>query len=374
MLESWQKLASPHKVAELKFKHVDPSLKFTIGCDKPNSRRKRRKLVPLYTNRGKTLLETMEEDGKYKGFKFQTIADFTFLPQSDLLIASEFGTVNYPTGRVSVFDEKGERKHTFLTEDKGRDITSFGVTSIDTDTIAICSGEGINLWTVDGHLKQEMTHAYVRNCSHVTSLNKNGLLAATCLTEVNEKCVTIWDTRSGKIVKQFGSRPEIVEINPLTHKQTIHFRNKDLRIPWFIASNSKEDIYISDRSAKCIKVYEWRTGQFLHKFDAAGVDNRCSKGSFSPQGIDIDCDDNIYVNDDVTKGVLLFDKYGEFVKSFPLKLEDPHEMVRLWSLALSTANHDKKRNPHSRLAMSFSNRKPRAHVYNLSFCPLSAIR
>ena len=53
---------------------------------------------------------------QYKGFKFQTIADFTFLPQSDLLIASEFGTVNYPIGRVSVFDEKGERKHTFFTE------------------------------------------------------------------------------------------------------------------------------------------------------------------------------------------------------------------------------------------------------------------
>ena len=53
---------------------------------------------------------------QYDGFKFQTIPDFTYLPQSDYLVASEFGTVNYPIGRVSIFDEKGQKRHTFLTE------------------------------------------------------------------------------------------------------------------------------------------------------------------------------------------------------------------------------------------------------------------
>lgn len=52
---------------------------------------------------------------------------------------------------------------------------------------------------------------------------QNGLLATTCITELNDRCVALWDPKAGKVVGQFGSRPEVVEKNPLkaTHKVII---------------------------------------------------------------------------------------------------------------------------------------------------------
>jgi len=53
---------------------------------------------------------------------------------------------------------------------------------------------------------------------------QNGQLATTCITDVEKKCVTLWDPRNGKVTAQFGSRPEVVEINPLKQKQKLLIR------------------------------------------------------------------------------------------------------------------------------------------------------
>lgn len=91
-----------------------------------------------------------------------------------------------------------------------------------------------------------------------------------------------------------------------------------------------------------------------------------------PQGIDIDDDDNVFVADELSNEILVFDRHGEYVRQFPLRLENDY--CQLWSLALSNrpppsqTKRNKLISPTRKMAVSYSNRKPRARVYDLSFC------
>ncbi|XP_076808561.1 uncharacterized protein LOC143451727 [Clavelina lepadiformis] len=368
---AWNSLVSANKKAELKFRNVNPTLKYCLGCEYPATKR------DLYPRRPKpaTLLDIITEP--HKGFEFLSIPDLTFLHQSDHIVTSEFASVNYPYGRVTVFDVKGDVITTFPPKDTRKDIHLFGITSLPNDDVAICTGDGVSIWNLDGRMVSHMTQPTVENCCHVT-LMQNHLLATTCITKEDGKCVTMWDPKCGKVTSQFGSRPEVIELNPLKQKQKILIRNRDIRLPWFIASDSSLNVFISDRTAQCVKVYDSTSGKYLRRFDAAGVDTRCAKGSLMPQGICVDDDDNIFVADEVSSSVLIFDKHGEKVRYLPLKIDPKEDQV--WALALNN-NHELtcgKRNPAisptRKMALSFSHRKPRGHVYNLSFCDHYSIR
>ena len=91
-----------------------------------------------------------------------------------------------------------------------------------------------------------------------------------------------------------------------------------------------------------------------------------------PQGLAIDEDDNVLVANQVTTSIALFDKHGEIVRNF--SLQNDVTQIELWSLALSNRpqlsylKRNKLLSPTRKIALSFSNRKPRAQVYDLSFC------
>ena len=86
----------------------------------------------------------------------------------------------------------------------------------------------------------------------------------------------------------------------------------------------------------------------------------------------MDEDDNVFVVDQVSDSVLLFDKHGEIVRKFHLPMDNSG--IELWSLALSNrpqlsySKRNRLLSPSRKMAVSFSNRKPRAQVYDLSFC------
>ncbi|XP_078482179.1 uncharacterized protein LOC108949339 [Ciona intestinalis] len=369
---AWNVMVSANKRTELKYRNVHPALKCCLGCKQKVVDRSIRQKIKKQT----TLLELMSDN--YEGFQFQSIADLTFLPQSDFVVASEFATVNHPNGRVTVFGQKGEVKITFPPQDRGKNITLYGVTSIGNsdEHVAICTGDGVSVWTVDGRIVSYLTHATVHNCCHVASLN-NGLLATTCMTEYEDRLVTIWDPRNGRITSQFGSRPEVLEVNPLKQLQRILVRDKDIRLPWFIAADSELNVHISDRTSQCVKVFDSRNGRYERRYDIAGVNNRCRKGSLLPQGICMDEDDNAFVVNDLTNTVAIFDRHGEHVRDLSMEESSPKES-KMWSLALS--KYDKVQFPQSvlvrnqmisparKIALSMSRRKPQAFVYNLSFC------
>jgi len=122
-----------------------------------------------------------------------------------------------------------------------------------------------------------------------------------------------------------------------------------------------------------LQVFDTRNGTFVRRFDRIGVNTRCCKGSFLPQGICVDEDDNVFVNDEASNSLMMFDRHGEYVKQFPLQLNSES----IWSLAMSFPKtsgqaSEKRRNPtvspSRKIAVSYSRRRPGVHIYNLSFC------
>jgi len=46
----------------------------------------------------------------------------------------------------------------------------FGTTALHNDDVALCTGDGIAIWNLDGKLVSKFTSNAVENCCHVTLL------------------------------------------------------------------------------------------------------------------------------------------------------------------------------------------------------------
>merc|ERR1712015_169837 len=99
-------------------------------------------------------------------------------------------------GKISIFDKNSKHLTSFQTEDRGMHMSSFGVTSIEgeNESFAVCTGDGIGVWNVNGVLLQQIRHSKVQHCCHITKL-KNRLLATTSIKGDAEDCVSLWDVR-----------------------------------------------------------------------------------------------------------------------------------------------------------------------------------
>lgn len=350
---AWNSLHSTNKVAELKYRHVHPQLKHKIG-DVDEKLLLNGGLDCCHDFVGLTALEK-------NAFTFKSVADLSFLPKDGKLIASEFGTRDNAIGKISVFDQNSKILTSFQTEDRGEYMSSFGITSIEDEKFAVCTGDGVAVWNVDGKLINFMTDSKIQNCCHITKL-KNGLLAATSMKGEENDCVSLWDIRTSQAVTKFGCRSRSTG-----NKTAGISRQQEIELPWFIASDSKLNVHVVDRSSGCIKVYDTKSKRFVRQYDASGVGARCTTGSLHPQGITLDEDSNILVIDDVTQQLVIFDQYGELVRKLPLNLPSH---CRLWSLALnSCGNRHRHRSESATLsklaAVSLVHEQPLVHVYKL---------
>ncbi|XP_039264535.2 uncharacterized protein LOC120340359 [Styela clava] len=354
---------SPHCAAEKKYRNIAPWLLHCVGL--PGDE---------FKSRGSCQKSRLSKD---TGVTFNSIPAVCFLPRSQNLVTSEFATPKFPECRIQILDKKGKLLNSFPTEVERRGSSTFGVSpaSDDDSYIAACTGRGVAIWSTEGKLVANMTSDDVQNCCHITHM-KCGLLATTCITDMRGRCVTLWDQRSGKIASQFASRPEIVELNPLKATQKIIIRNNHIRLPWFLTSNSKDEIFISDRNSKCIKVFDTRNQRYIKCFDTSGFDTRVKK-SIVPQGLCTDENENLIVVDSNTKSLLLFDPKGSFIRPLTRKAEfdlygEP------WAIAMTTSpqfhrpicRSKCRGNDNARtLAVSMATPKPAVGIYKLSFCP-----
>lgn len=155
----------------------------------------------------------------------------------------------------------------------------------------------------------------------------------------------------------------------------IVFRINDIRLPWFLAANGMDEIFISDRNAKCIKTFDARSGAFLKNFDVHGVDARC-KGTLSPQGLYVDEDDNLIVVDNMKKSLHIFDRHGEYAAT----MHGANELSDCEPWAISATSEQFFARPIARsrvsgndntrtMAVSMATPDPIVKLYKLSACP-----
>lgn len=108
-------------------------------------------------------------------------------------------------------------------------------------------------------------------------------------------------------------------------------------------------------------------------FDTHGTDTRSQK-SLLPQGLCTDENDNLLVVDSFTHSLLLFDRYGQFLKVLA-KMSAEQEP---WAVSMTTdpqvvAAVNRARNQGlddaRALVISMAAPKPTVNIYKMSFCP-----
>ena len=95
--------------------------------------------------------------------------------------------------------------------------------------------------------------------------------------------------------------------------------------PWYIATDSKGRVIVSERSASTIYIFD-NTGGLLTKFGGHG---RSQDKLSSPSGVTIDTSDNILIADSENYRVCMFSPDGRFIKNTA-----SHYLARPTSLAL----------------------------------------
>lgn len=111
----------------------------------------------------------------------------------------------------------------------------------------------------------------------------------------NKPGVHIFDS-SGNFIKTFGK---------------IDSKRKKLQVPLYIAIDSNDNVYISDRMYASIFIFN-KDGVFLKEFLPEGKKNY----SWNPMGIAVDKNDNIYVTDVGKHQIYNFNKDGKLIKKF----------------------------------------------------------
>ena len=108
------------------------------------------------------------------------------------------------------------------------------------------------------------------------------------------------------------------------YKYTTHghllWKNKLSFCPWYISTDHRNRILVSNINNGCVTVYNSADGMEMLSFPAA-TDQRKLK----PQGVCVDDEDNILVADEDSKSLLLYNPSGKFLKTLiDLEEGDPY--------------------------------------------------
>lgn len=105
--------------------------------------------------------------------------------------------------------------------------------------------------------------------------------------------------------------------------------------PSGIAVDSSDTIYVSDQSTHRINLYD-RQGNLLEKWGATGS----AEGELKePSGLVFDAEDNLYVSDTGNNRIQMFNKKGEFLQAWGRKGSAEGQLNLPWGLALDAENN-----------------------------------
>ena len=115
----------------------------------------------------------------------------------------------------------------------------------------------------------------------------------------------------------------------------LKFGDGQFRLPWGIAIDSDDNIYVTDGNNDRIQKFD-SDGNFVAKFGTTGSGD----GQFNhPRGIAIDSDDNIYVTDGNNYRIQIFDSDGNFITKFGEKGYLSGQFDFIQSIALDSNDH-----------------------------------
>ena len=112
------------------------------------------------------------------------------------------------------------------------------------------------------------------------------------------------------------------------------------------------------------QVVDLRSRKTIFEFDKAGKNSKIEPGCVSFQGIEVDNDMNIIVVDDKSSELIVFDKYGEFVREIPL---DFVGNSKAWAVSINEAKVKRKNRSTMKLAVSAYNDSPFVNIYQIDF-------
>ena len=220
--------------------------------------------------------------------------------------------------KIRIYNKNFELKFEFSREeeDTARILCPFGVAIDDSNDIILVSPNQLCKLTMQGELvefvegdrgfsgKKELQF----DGPHGVAIGKEGRIY---VSESGNKRIQILN-RDLTFFK-FATNPELNK------------RSKDS--PEGIAINSEGNIYMADGGNHNIQVYS-PNGEFLFKFGKEGQQKRGTL--YSPSAIAIDKDDYVYVGCPQT--ISIFDKEGEFIRSFGGYGEDPGQFALIRGL------------------------------------------
>ena len=107
-----------------------------------------------------------------------------------------------------------------------------------------------------------------------------------------------------------------------------------------------------------------RSRKQILEFNKSGKNTKIIPGCVSFQGIEVDNDGNIIVVNDNSSELVVFDKYGEFVKEIPLELKDNS---KAWAVAINETKIKSKNRSTMKLAVSAYKNIPFVNMYEIDF-------